>query len=118
MLPWCIVSDAYVFVSRLGASQVRVASVGELSGWSAQPRATVEAEFRRQAALHLPALAALLAPVLPVADVLVAVNVHHGAVAGGHVVLELAHLGVHLRCLGFHKVWSDTNNISFNENMV
>jgi glycine/D-amino acid oxidase-like deaminating enzyme len=54
-LPTRIVCDKYMFTSRLG-DEVRVTSIGEFSGWSTSPTASVEKEFRREAVRQFPML--------------------------------------------------------------
>jgi D-amino-acid dehydrogenase len=45
-LPSRIVSDKYMFTSRLGDDEIRITSIGEFSGWSTQPTRHV-VRFRR-----------------------------------------------------------------------
>ena len=54
-LPQRIVSDKYMYTSRLG-DEVRITSVGEFSGWSTKPTPPVEAEFREEAVRQFPQL--------------------------------------------------------------
>ena len=54
-LPTRIVCDKYMFTSRLG-DEIRVTSIGEFSGWSTSPTASVEKEFRREAMRQYPTL--------------------------------------------------------------
>ena len=54
-LPQRIVSDKYMYTSRLG-DEVRITSVGEFSGWSTHPTPSVEAEFREEAVRQFPQL--------------------------------------------------------------
>mmetsp|Transcript_1870 Transcript_1870/g.2759 ORF Transcript_1870/g.2759 Transcript_1870/m.2759 type:complete len:548 (-) Transcript_1870:63-1706(-) len=54
-LPTRIVCDKYMFTSRLG-DEVRITSIGEFSGWSTSPTASVEKEFRREAVRQFPLL--------------------------------------------------------------
>ena len=53
--PQRIVSDKYMYTSRLG-DEVRITSVGEFSGWSTHPTPSVEAEFREEAVRQFPQL--------------------------------------------------------------
>lgn len=62
-LPSRIVADAYMFTSRLGPDEIRITSIGELSGWSTQPTPAVDQAFRQEAARQFPQLA----PYLPTA---------------------------------------------------
>lgn len=54
-LPSRIVSDKYMYTTRLG-DEIRITSIGELSGWSTQPTPHVDAEFRREAVRQFPQL--------------------------------------------------------------
>lgn len=59
-LPSRIVSDKYMFTSRLGDDEIRITSIGEFSGWSTQPTRHVDAEFRREAVRQFPQLEELI----------------------------------------------------------
>jgi D-amino-acid dehydrogenase len=59
-LPSRIVSDKYMFTSRLGDDEIRITSIGEFSGWSTQPTRHVDAEFRREAVRQFPQLQELI----------------------------------------------------------
>ena len=54
-LPSRIVSDAFMYTSRLG-DEIRITSIGEFSGWSTQPTPEVEKEFRQEAIRQFPQL--------------------------------------------------------------
>ena len=54
-LPQRIVSDKYMFTSRLG-DEIRITSIGEFSGWETQPTPSVEAEFVEEAVRQFPQL--------------------------------------------------------------
>ena len=54
-LPTRIVSDKYMYTSRLG-DEIRITSIGEFSGWSTDPTPSVEAEFREEAVRQFPQL--------------------------------------------------------------
>lgn len=58
-LPSRIVSDPYLFTSRLG-DEIRITSIGEFSGWSTTPTKPVDAEFRREADRRMPQLKHLM----------------------------------------------------------
>lgn len=58
MLPQRLVSDKYVYVTRM-ADHVRVASMGSFDGWSTAPEPAVDATFREHAAGHVPQLRTL-----------------------------------------------------------
>ncbi|CAB9517828.1 D-amino acid dehydrogenase [Seminavis robusta] len=58
-LPSRIVSDKYMFTSRLG-DEIRITSIGEFSGWSTVPNQSVEAEVRREAVRQFPQLQSLI----------------------------------------------------------
>ncbi len=48
------------YTSRLGPNRVRLASMGEFSGWVSSPSAEVDAAFRRRARGQHPGLAGLM----------------------------------------------------------
>mmetsp|Transcript_30228 Transcript_30228/g.61410 ORF Transcript_30228/g.61410 Transcript_30228/m.61410 type:complete len:190 (-) Transcript_30228:326-895(-) len=54
-LPTRIVSDKYMFTSRLG-DEIRITSIGEFSGWSTSPTPKVDEEFRHEAIRQFPQL--------------------------------------------------------------
>jgi D-amino-acid dehydrogenase len=54
-LPSRIVSDKYMYTSRLG-DEIRITSIGEFSGWSTKPTQHVDSEFRREAIHQFPQL--------------------------------------------------------------
>lgn len=54
-LPTRIVSDKYMFTSRLG-DEIRITSIGEFSGWSTLPTPSTDAEFRQEAIRQFPQL--------------------------------------------------------------
>mmetsp|Transcript_43950 Transcript_43950/g.106556 ORF Transcript_43950/g.106556 Transcript_43950/m.106556 type:complete len:552 (-) Transcript_43950:141-1796(-) len=54
-LPSRIVSDKYMYTSRLG-DEIRITSIGEFSGWSTKPTPTVDIGFRIEAARQFPQL--------------------------------------------------------------
>jgi len=54
-LPTRIVSDKYMYTSRLG-DEIRITSIGEFSGWCTRPTLGVEREFRREAIRQFPQL--------------------------------------------------------------
>ena len=58
-LPSRIVSDKYMYTSRLG-DEIRITSIGEFSGWGTQPTVDVDAEFRREANRRYPQLQPLM----------------------------------------------------------
>jgi glycine/D-amino acid oxidase-like deaminating enzyme len=54
-LPSRIVSDKYMYTSRLG-DEMRITSIGEFSGWSTAPTRSVETDFRKEAIRQFPQL--------------------------------------------------------------
>lgn len=54
-LPSRIVSDKYMYTSRLG-DEIRITSIGEFSGWSTAPTRSVETDFRKEAIRQFPQL--------------------------------------------------------------
>ena len=58
-LPTRIVSDKYMFTSRLG-DEIRITSIGEFSGWSTSPTPNVDEEFRHEAIRQFPQLEAFI----------------------------------------------------------
>lgn len=54
-LPRRIVSDKYMYTSRLG-DEIRITSIGEFSGWETKPTPSVEAEFVEEAVRQFPQL--------------------------------------------------------------
>lgn len=54
-LPTRIVSDKYMYTSRLG-DEIRITSIGEFSGWYTQPTPEVKKEFRQEAIRQFPQL--------------------------------------------------------------
>ena len=54
-LPSRIVSDKYMYTSRLG-DEIRITSVGEFSGWSTRPNPQVETDFKKEAIRQFPQL--------------------------------------------------------------
>jgi len=59
-LPSRIVADKYMYTTRLGKDEIRITSIGEFSGWSTQPTALVDKEFRREAVRQFPQLETLI----------------------------------------------------------
>jgi D-amino-acid dehydrogenase len=58
-LPSRIVSDKYMYTSRLG-DEIRITSIGEFSGWSTKPTPNVDTEFRHEAIRQFPQLQNLI----------------------------------------------------------
>lgn len=54
-LPSRIVSDKYMFTTRLG-DEIRITSIGEFSGWSTAPTRSVDKDFRKEAYRQFPHL--------------------------------------------------------------
>jgi len=59
-LPTRIVSDKYMYTSRLGKDEIRITSVGEFSGWSTKPTQSVDVEFREEAKRQFPQLSPVI----------------------------------------------------------
>jgi D-amino-acid dehydrogenase len=59
-LPSRIVSDEYMFTTRLGSDEIRITSIGEFSGWDTQPTPHVDVAFRQEAKRQFPQLADLI----------------------------------------------------------
>lgn len=59
-LPTRIVSDKYMYTSRLG-DEIRITSIGEFSGWSTEPTPAVEKDLRQEATRQFPQLALFVA---------------------------------------------------------
>mmetsp|Transcript_5600 Transcript_5600/g.8598 ORF Transcript_5600/g.8598 Transcript_5600/m.8598 type:complete len:535 (-) Transcript_5600:198-1802(-) len=58
-LPSRIVSDKYLYTSRLG-DDIRITSIGEFSGWNTSPDPDVDKEFRRESLSRMPHLTDLI----------------------------------------------------------
>uniref|UniRef100_A0A7S4SH41 FAD dependent oxidoreductase domain-containing protein n=1 Tax=Ditylum brightwellii TaxID=49249 RepID=A0A7S4SH41_9STRA len=58
-LPSRIVSDKYLYTSRLG-DDIRITSIGEFGGWDTKPTPDADAEFRRESLSRMPHLAPLI----------------------------------------------------------
>jgi len=58
-LPSRIVSDKYLYTSRLG-DDIRITSIGEFGGWDTKPTPDTDAEFRRESLSRMPHLAPLI----------------------------------------------------------
>ena len=58
-LPSRIVSDKYMFTTRLG-DEIRITSIGEFSGWSTVPNLEIDKEFRQEAIRQFPQLRHLI----------------------------------------------------------
>jgi D-amino-acid dehydrogenase len=56
-LPSRIVSDEYMFTTRLGSDEIRITSIGEFSGWDTKPTPHVDVAFRQEAKRQFPQLA-------------------------------------------------------------
>jgi glycine/D-amino acid oxidase-like deaminating enzyme len=59
-LPSRIVSDKYMYTTRLG-DEIRITSIGEFSEWNSNPTPDVDVEFRREAGRQFPQLKQFLA---------------------------------------------------------
>ena len=60
MVPICFFPPLRSYTSRLGPDRVRLASMGEFSGWGSSPAAEVDAAFRRRSREQQPGLAGLM----------------------------------------------------------
>jgi glycine/D-amino acid oxidase-like deaminating enzyme len=59
-LPSRILSDAYMYTTRLGDDDIRITSIGEFSEWDTQPTPSVDTNFRREAKRQFPQLSPLI----------------------------------------------------------